>query len=426
MNLIRRVLHQLGRDGRRVHLQPHERAVGRQRLVELMARIPLRPLSAGQDELRFRPMARPGFWVRPALVAGCLVVLVGAGTVTAAERSLPGDLLYGVKIQLTERLQGWAAVTQEAKTRLAVSRAQRRLEEAARLAASRRLDTGVLGAVEVRLQDQADQTRRELEVLGATGNAEAAAQLGSRYEAVLKANTRVLENIETTVRVHGDDGGRASALAPVISQLQAQGAAAAQARGDAEAVVAEAPPEAARVSAGRERQAAQQALASVQAKLDRRRPKLTPEAAEQIQAQLDAAQQALSDGQETYDAGAHGAAFARFGAAERTAIGAGLLLQAREQLRVQVPLGRDVPKVQPKTSGGEPDEPLLVPGADTPKPSPRNVAAPGEDAKQAPKKNRRGDASGGLELQLQGEATLRLGTPGGDEDEGRRPQRSSP
>lgn len=338
MNMIRRIFHQLGRDGRRVHLQPHERAAGRQLLVELMAQHPPRPLALGQDVRRFRLSLWQAFWVRPALLAGCLVVAVGAGTVAAAERSLPGDLLYVVKVHVTEGLHGWLAVTQEAKARLAVSRAQRRLEEAARLAAAQRMSVGVLVDVETRLQAQADATTRELQQLQAGGNAEAAAQLGSRYEVLLKTNERVLLNITTTVQAHGDDDADAGALGPVISRLQAQGAAAAEARSDAEAQVADAGLEQAKASADRERTAAKQALASVQTKLDRRRSRLTPEAAAQIQAQLDAAQQALSDGQQTYDAGAYGAAFARFGVAERTAIGAGLLLRAQEQLRVQVAL----------------------------------------------------------------------------------------
>lgn len=355
MNMIRRVLQQLGREGYRVHLQPDERQQGRQQLLEFMASHPLRTLPATRTNGFVWHALRPAFWLRPALLAGCLVVAVGASTVTAAEQALPGELLYGVKIYVTEGVRGWLAVTQEAKARLAVSRTQRRLEETTRLAASQRMDAEVLGAVETRLQAQADQTTHEIERLQAKGNAEVAAQLSSTYEAVIKVNELLLQSIESTVQAHQDDRDKPRALAPVISQLQAQGAAAASVRSDAEAQVADAPQEKTRVAAERKLKSVNKSLESVRAQLDRRRSRLTTEAAAQLEAQVDQAQLALTDGQETLEVGAYGAAFARFQVAERTATRAGLLLKAQEQLRVQVPLRQDAVKAKSKSVEADED-----------------------------------------------------------------------
>ncbi len=74
----------------------------------------------------------------PRLAVPTMVLLVaalGGGTVFAAQGTLPGDVLYPMKIQVNERLEGVLAVSDTAKIVFNTKLAQRRLEEAESLAA---------------------------------------------------------------------------------------------------------------------------------------------------------------------------------------------------------------------------------------------------------------------------------------------------
>ncbi len=63
-----------------------------------------------------------------ALTAVLVLILVGAGTVTASTSSLPGDTLYPVKTA-TEKVQGFFTFGSEAKANFHMKLAQRRLNE---------------------------------------------------------------------------------------------------------------------------------------------------------------------------------------------------------------------------------------------------------------------------------------------------------
>jgi hypothetical protein len=75
------------------------------------------------------------------VMAGLLVfVLAGAGTASAAQGALPGDILYPVKINVTEPVEVALAQTSAAKVDVQAKLATRRVEEAQELASQGRLD----------------------------------------------------------------------------------------------------------------------------------------------------------------------------------------------------------------------------------------------------------------------------------------------
>jgi hypothetical protein len=79
-------------------------------------------------------------WVR-AFAAVLLVVFVGGGTASAAQGSLPGDLLYPVKVSINEKVESALAPDIAAKAEVQAKLAERRVEEAEALASQGRLDT---------------------------------------------------------------------------------------------------------------------------------------------------------------------------------------------------------------------------------------------------------------------------------------------
>lgn len=107
----------------------------------------------------------------PALA---IVLLVGAGTASAAQSALPGDLLYPVKVSVSEPLQGAFVVTASEKARFHASLAERRLEEAQTLAARGTLDASAAEVVETNFDIQANQVEERLVALEESDPASAA------------------------------------------------------------------------------------------------------------------------------------------------------------------------------------------------------------------------------------------------------------
>ncbi len=75
-----------------------------------------------------------------AVIAVLIMSLAGSGVALAAESSLPGDLLYPVKVDVTEPLRIAIAPSAESKAQLAADFTDRRVQEGETLAAENKLD----------------------------------------------------------------------------------------------------------------------------------------------------------------------------------------------------------------------------------------------------------------------------------------------
>lgn len=88
----------------------------------------------------------------PTIVIVILLGLIG-GTSAFAEKSLPGDLLYWVKININEPAAGIFAFTKEEKTEWQEHLVERRLEEKAKLMQQNKLDN----STELDLEDKIEK-----------------------------------------------------------------------------------------------------------------------------------------------------------------------------------------------------------------------------------------------------------------------------
>lgn len=86
-----------------------------------------------------------------ALISGLVIVSLCAGTVSAAEHALPGDLLYPLKVNVNEEVRLALATTPEKKAEMALLRAERRVAEATEIEARGIADERVREAAENRL-----------------------------------------------------------------------------------------------------------------------------------------------------------------------------------------------------------------------------------------------------------------------------------
>ncbi|MDO8514510.1 MAG: DUF5667 domain-containing protein [bacterium] len=130
--------------------------------------------------------------IRPMpVIAAILVVAVSGGGVAAAETSLPGDILYPIKVHVTEEVRATLATTPKAKADWEMDRAERRLEEAATLVLSGKLDEEARAELDTNLDEHirtAGRNRQQLE----NENSSDASGIGTNIGAVLLARENIL------------------------------------------------------------------------------------------------------------------------------------------------------------------------------------------------------------------------------------------
>ena len=130
----------------------------------------------------------------PAFAVVALLFMTG-GASLAAETALPGDSLYGFKINVNEELRGLGATTPEAKGKLAVEATERRLQEAATLSTRGRLDDQAKNILQTEISKHATQVKNQVASLVSQNNFSGAQEVTVNYESSLRAHELVLEKV---------------------------------------------------------------------------------------------------------------------------------------------------------------------------------------------------------------------------------------
>ncbi len=151
-----------------------------------------------------------------ATLATILVLLTGTGTAFAAENTVPGDSLYGIKVHVNEPVRGALAVSTEARANWEAKVAERRLDEASRLAAKGELKADVETNLEARFKAQAEKIKTRIEKLEASGKNEAAANLSARLESAIQIHQEIL------TKFHSEDGTTKDEIKPLLKELKTE------------------------------------------------------------------------------------------------------------------------------------------------------------------------------------------------------------
>ena len=135
------------------------------------------------------------------LLTVAIMAALGGGTSYAAESSLPGDVLYPVKLLVNEPVSASLALSVEAKAEWKTRVVERRLEEASELAAKGRFEGETKAGVSNRFEKQSGEAREAIIKVEVSGNARGAASVASRLEAALGAHEAVLGRLSATATV---------------------------------------------------------------------------------------------------------------------------------------------------------------------------------------------------------------------------------
>ena len=326
---------QLKKEAKKIALSPEEKSEGIRALRSYMVAHPVRDgVSSRHHGWSNQPNSI--FKTMPILLV--IALLVTGGASVAAESSLPGDVLYPVKINVTENVKSMLALSDESEAKLHSELAAKRIEEAEALAAESRLDADVRVKIEARFKAHADRVEARIEKLEKV-DAAAAAELSANFETSLKAHERILEAFKN---------GEIDSL---ILKIKAKGDSVESDRIKVEAKVKTRAD--VQVAAENRMKEAEHKIAEVRAFIEKHDDDLNAESKAKIDARLSLAVQAFNEGKAKLDAKAYGEAFVAFQRAHHIAQEAKLLLNAKfrfERSPKPSPSGSPSPKVSPSPS----------------------------------------------------------------------------
>lgn len=308
----------------------NEKAVVREQLRAYMrehpARVPvwIRFLEAFQSSAY-----NPTFQLASATLA--LLLIGGTGTAFAAQGALPGEPLYGVKVNIEEPIAGAFVRSPQAQANWNAELASRRLSEAEQLAVRNKLTpeiaTTVAGGFD---QAAANFDASVAQLATSSSNAATVATIASNMEATLAANTQILSEIASSLP------SSASTIEPILASVKERAVSLNSARTAMDETAAEANSEQVKL-------AAQSALGNAVDQIDQAmsNAQIAPSSTSSATAQVQAAQQQLSSGQQDLDQGDYIAALENLQAASVEARAAQLNISIRSQLRTDTNLGPD-------------------------------------------------------------------------------------
>lgn len=128
-----------------------------------------------------------------------IIVILSLGTTSVfAEKSVPGNLLYGVKIFVNEPVAGVFAFTKEEKTEWKERLVERRLEEAKKLISENKLDEASRLELENKIKNQVEDFNVKVKELALVKNQSVnSSDLNIRMQASLQAYKNVFDNVSS-------------------------------------------------------------------------------------------------------------------------------------------------------------------------------------------------------------------------------------
>ena len=328
---------------KKVALSSEEKKTIRVGLELFMAKPPVRNTSLirhlWQERSKVNISLRPLMNKLQYMVIALIITLVLGGSVSfAAESTRPGDILYPIKVGVNEEVGDWLAISNQAQAKWDARRAERRLEEAEKLAVGGRLDAAVRAEIESRFASHAQAFQERAEKIEAKQNSGAALEINSDFEASLRAHERVLAQLASEETNNRGEAGLL--LAEVRSRLNAT----AEARTNVEArvIAAEANAESKAAAEGKFK-AAENKINEVRGFITQVKSAVSADAYVQAQAKLKVATDVVLRGKAEIEAQTYGKALASFQEAIRIAQEAKLLVATEQRIDLEIVVPTNIP-----------------------------------------------------------------------------------
>ncbi|GEM_PF-3029631 len=334
-------LHNIFKQARGVRLCDEDRVLLRKKLQEVMANYPLEKV----DDSRGRISVIEGFTnsVHALLLLGrkisvpvgiglLLAVFTGVGVSSAAEQSLPGELLYPIKIRVNEELRARFSTSLEARATWEAQRLNRRLVEAGILTKRNALTTDMRVELESNIHAQSLKIREIAKDLALEGKAQSAAEVSMKAELPLRVHAVRLFELSRS-----NKASKRAHVEGLKDLITLESEALAKVRVDAEDMEKEN-----LKSQGHMKEAAEgkliasmNVISSVESYVEKKKNKVTKQDAERAVTQLELSKKLQTEGKTKFANREYEQAFADFSQALRVAQEAKVFLDTEKEVGPQ-------------------------------------------------------------------------------------------
>lgn len=142
-----------------------------------------------------------------------LAAALGGGVSVAADKAVPGDALYGFKVNVNEQVEGALALSPEQRANWDIAAAQKRLDEAQTLASNGSLTADNEAKISANFQTHASDVAQQVAVLQQKGDFTNAADIAARFQSTLAQKMSAMTKVEADAHAQGS-------LAPVTAKVQ--------------------------------------------------------------------------------------------------------------------------------------------------------------------------------------------------------------
>ncbi|MBI2610100.1 hypothetical protein HYW53_02900 [Candidatus Giovannonibacteria bacterium] len=196
---MKKDLEQIFEEAKKIKLPGHEKARVRELMLFYVKRsgaetevdLPIQAVEYGFWQTFFSKGSKAYVW---SPVFAILVLFFGVGISVAAQKAVPGDVLYPVKIA-SEDARSFFVFSAEAGADLEAELAIRRLDEAEKLAKKGRITEKVIQELQVKFLDHALKSKNKIAELRDKNKLSVAADLNARFESGLVAHKEALAKV---------------------------------------------------------------------------------------------------------------------------------------------------------------------------------------------------------------------------------------
>lgn len=151
-----------------------------------------------------------------------LVAIVFGSTSAYAEKAIPGDPLYGMKVNVNEKVAGIFSISKEDKAEWQERLVERRLDEATKLISQNNLSEEKRIVLDTQIKSQIDVFSTSVKELSLNdSNAANSKDLNTRLQASLDAYKSVLNTFSTNSNINTDNKSQAVYLITTIDSSSA-------------------------------------------------------------------------------------------------------------------------------------------------------------------------------------------------------------
>ena len=263
-----------------------------------------------------------------------VLILTSASVSYAAEGALPGDILYSAKIYVNEQVVGTLSLSKETKARWAAKRAERRLEEAEKLASKGRLNANTRSIVEEGLKSSTDEVTARITQFKEAGNQQSGAEISSEFETSLRTHEQILKTLDE----QDNNESETEEIAPILLNIRSRAREAAESREETERAVSLNSGNSAEAAAENSLKSAEKKIEEARQIIQNSKERIGKDATKEAETRLQKARKLTVDGKQKLDEKKFGGAFQSFQQAKRLSQETKLLIKAKEDLNMDVKL----------------------------------------------------------------------------------------